>query len=124
MTLPCELTGKKFGRWSILSRAGNSKAGKAMWYCRCDCGTERDVIAGNLVFGVTTSCGCSSRESASTRAIARNTKHGEAHRRQFSAEYKTWIGMKGRCKHQSVNGYEYYGGRGIKVCDRWLRRVP
>lgn len=35
--------------------------------------------------------------------------------------YKIWTGMVSRCRIPSSTGYENYGGRGIKVCDRWLR---
>lgn len=35
-------------------------------------------------------------------------------------EYKAWVSMKSRCYNPNENGYEHYGGRGIKVCDRWL----
>jgi hypothetical protein len=38
-----------------------------------------------------------------------------------SAEYRAWQRMKGRCSDKSNNRYEYYGGRGIKVCDEWLK---
>jgi len=34
--------------------------------------------------------------------------------------YETWRGMKGRCLNKKRNDYKYYGGRGIKVCERWL----
>ena len=34
--------------------------------------------------------------------------------------YTTWCGMKERCNNPNNKSYKYYGGRGIKVCDRWL----
>jgi hypothetical protein len=46
-------------------------------------------------------------------------KHGNARRGQFSAEYRTWEGMIGRCCCPGKSGYRKYGGRGITVCDRW-----
>lgn len=36
--------------------------------------------------------------------------------------YTTWIGMIDRCTDESSPKYRRYGGRGIKVCDRWLER--
>jgi hypothetical protein len=64
-----DLTGKKFGRWTVLYR-GNSHVtpsgqSKTMWYCKCECGTERDVDAYNLMNGLTKSCGCLQKENAS-----------------------------------------------------------
>jgi len=35
-------------------------------------------------------------------------------------EYKTWSWMKARCLQKKSGNYKYYGGRGIKVCDRWM----
>lgn len=33
--------------------------------------------------------------------------------------YRTWDGMMGRCYREYTNGFNRYGGRGIKVCERW-----
>ena len=43
-----------------------------------------------------------------------------SHRRTGTAEYRTWKNMKSRCYNKSIKSYEYYGARGIAVCDRWL----
>ena len=57
-----DLTGQKFGRWTVLHRAPScvDKRGHVvtMWYCRCDCGTERVIRAQSLKAGTTKSCGC------------------------------------------------------------------
>lgn len=37
-----------------------------------------------------------------------------------TTEYRTWSGMKARCYNTKSKAYKNYGGRGIKVCDRWL----
>jgi hypothetical protein len=37
----------------------------------------------------------------------------------FSAEYRTWVGMKARCYKPSSAAYYKYGARGITVCERW-----
>ena len=59
----CEdLTGRKFGRWTVLYRAPNVMEPRGreaiVWHCRCECGTERDVKAGSLKSGQSKSCGC------------------------------------------------------------------
>lgn len=51
------LKGMHFGEWEVLRYAGDFK-----WHCRCSCGTERDVLAQNLLNGRSTSCGCKSGE--------------------------------------------------------------
>lgn len=47
--------------------------------------------------------------------------HGEAHR---TAEYRIWKLMKRRCLNPNHATYKYYGGRGVKVCERWLHNFP
>jgi hypothetical protein len=37
-----------------------------------------------------------------------------------SPEYKTWSGMLRRCKYQSMDNFQWYGGSQIKVCPQWL----
>jgi hypothetical protein len=41
----------------------------------------------------------------------------------MTPEYKTWAGIKTRCCNPNASSYENYGGRGIRVCDRWLYGV-
>jgi hypothetical protein len=61
-----DITGQTFGRWTVLSKAESVRKYKdgvltgtiARWRCRCSCGTERDVMAGNLLKGLSRSCGC------------------------------------------------------------------
>jgi hypothetical protein len=38
----------------------------------------------------------------------------------FPSEYGTWSKLKGRCLNPNDAAYNYYGGRGLTVCDRWL----
>ena len=68
------------------------------------------VPATNLITWRKISCGC--LESA--------VKHGHAAGGIISRTYKSWYGMKTRCYNPRQRQYKDYGGRGIKVCDRWL----
>jgi hypothetical protein len=61
-----------------------------------------------LVSGHTSSCGC--------RKYMGRWKHGDARR---TSEYSSWCGMIQRCCDHNHKYYEYYGGRGIYVCERW-----
>jgi hypothetical protein len=53
-----DMTGEKWGRWTVDTRAPNNKGGQAMWHCTCDCGTKSIVAGGNLRNGISKSCGC------------------------------------------------------------------
>lgn len=111
------LTGQRFERLVVIGGNG-SKGRKTLWSCRCDCGREIIAATSNLRSGNTESCGCFHREKAAERG--RNSRtHGHWINGQASPTYRSWLAMHGRCKHPSTNGFEYYGGRGIKVCDRW-----
>jgi len=82
-----DLTGKRFGRWTVISlqrvRKDGSRGGK--WLCQCDCGTERIVAAKLLKSGASLSCGCYKREK--TR-IACLLPEGEASFRKLITTYK------------------------------------
>jgi hypothetical protein len=52
--------------------------------------------------------------------MQRSTKHGMAKAgKARSVEYSIWAAMLQRCLNPNATGYENYGGRGIKVCERW-----
>lgn len=53
-----DLTGNRYGNWTVLGIA-NKNNGKKAWLCRCDCGKEREVLGTSLNSGKSTSCGCS-----------------------------------------------------------------
>jgi hypothetical protein len=46
-------------------------------------------------------------------------KHGHAYAGRPSPTYRSWKHMIDRCHNEKFNGFEYYGGKGVKVCDRW-----
>lgn len=110
-----DLTGQVFGQLIAVSDAGRDPyTHKRMWNCICSCGTIKKVQTAHLRSGATVSCGCYQR------AVASRGIHGDAHRGCKSLEYATWINMKSRCYNKNNANYPYYGGRGIKVCERWL----
>jgi hypothetical protein len=109
-----DLTGQHFGRLAVL-RYDEKRNGKHKWICRCDCGTERSVIAGNLLKGSTQSCGCLHRE----RTAEATSTHGYTRGPKKRSEYKIWGAMLRRCYKATDRAFRNYGGRGITVCDRW-----
>lgn len=102
-------TGKKYGRLTVVKRAGSHR-GKAMWLCRCQCGEEIERSGQVLRRGLTNSCGCLRREAPTLRKTHGMTGH---------PLYRTWYGMMRRCYDRRDHKYPIYGGRGIRVCDRW-----
>ena len=111
-------TGKRYGRLTILTRATSlhyTGTTVARWLCRCDCGHEVIVRADSLHQGRTKSCGCLRRELCGIRARRENRKHGM----HGTNIYRIWVEMRRRCTKTHRHDYPRYGGRGIKVCDRW-----
>ena len=106
--------GEKFGRLTVLYDFYNDKVNKDHHYCHCICDcenkTEVDTKAIYLKSGKTKSCGCYSKEHPAHQI------HGMSNTRFF----KIWMSMKYRCYNRNSEDYKNYGGRGIKVCDRWL----
>lgn len=103
-----DITGQRFGRLMALTYAGSYK-----WKCVCDCGNEKVVSTSHLVTGWTKSCGCLNVETA----IATNTHHGM----YGTTEYHSWASMLQRCNNPMNGDYSNYGGRGITVCEPWLK---
>lgn len=111
-----DLTGMKFGRWTVLCQAEDHiKANgehEAMWACQCDCGTIKNVLGKSLKNGSSKSCGCLKTEITTQRW----TKHGLRRTRI----YNIYAAMIDRCTNARHRNYYDYGGRGIKICDEWL----
>lgn len=105
--------GGKVGRLLLLKdiRMPHGNKTDAGYLCRCECGNETMVLRSNLLCGSVVSCGCFHKEVASMA----NRKH----RKSGDRVYRIWAEMKSRCLNNNNIGYERYGGRGIKVCDRW-----
>lgn len=102
-----ELVGQRFGELTVVEYMGH-KNGAAQWRCLCDCGTECIRSGGCLRQGSSLSCGCRVRRAVTT--------HGKT----STKAHRAWLGAKARCCRVTSTNYSDYGGRGIKVCRRWL----
>lgn len=103
-----ELTGKRFGRLTVLKFMGSNERGNAKWLCKCDCGNEIVTLGICLRKGETKSCGCYRSEYSKEKM----TKHNMSSTRLGVI----WYDMRRRCRDKNNEGY---GGRGIKVCEEW-----
>ena len=120
------IAGERFGRWIVIKQVRFSRHSR--WLCHCDCGTEKEVFAFSLKSGHSRSCGCLQRETrsamnSSPEHVAHLQRHaptaGLTHGMSGTQIFIRWQGMIARCENPKHMGWCNYGGRGIKVCDRW-----
>lgn len=106
MTKLIDLTGKRYGKWTVLERDGQVLPTR--WICKCDCGTVRSVSL-NSLRGGSSSCGL---------CLESRTKNPLLLRKHSNRLYHTWSEMRRRCNGKCTN-HQYYGDRGITYCKEW-----
>lgn len=112
-----DLTGMVFGKLKVLDKVPKTKKGQSLrWRCLCECGGITTAMPSNLINNHTRHCGCIHKNSP--KGV--NKKHGHKSNGAPTSEYAIWSSMKARCLNPKNAAYKYYGGRGIKVCDRWV----
>ena len=121
MMLTVNLTNMRFGRLLALELTHHKN--RTAWVCKCDCGTTVTVATHRLSNGTTKSCGCLRKDVVGGLAIVRNTVHGHNTTTIRTGTHKSWAAMMSRCNCVTDGSYPSYGGRGIKVCDRWKEYV-
>lgn len=104
-------TGQRFHQLTVIGYTEEQIRGRRQLICRCDCGTVKTYKPTNVVHGTTRSCGCWRPQANKLNKTlgGRNTK-----------AYRVWTAMKQRCCNPANPDFAEYGGRGIKVCQRWL----
>ncbi len=112
-----DLTGKVFGLWTVISFNRSEKEGnhyRTYWNCKCACGGERVVRGDILKSGGSKSCGCYGKD----RSLIELPEYTEEE--AFKKAKSVYKHMKQRCYNLNKTRFSDYGGRGIKICDRWL----
>lgn len=102
----------------VLREVGKNPYGTVVWRVICEHGVEFDVISGNL----------KNKKCCPCNVISSMAKNLRRHSHTFQTdkgadctpEYAAWQQMKDRCKNPKSAQWKNYGGRGIKVCQRWL----
>lgn len=103
-----DMIGNKYNKLTVISEMEYQKYGRRCYLCKCDCGNEKVIVGESIRYGRTTSCGCYAKSKV--------TKHGMAD----TSSHVAWSSMRQRCTTETHKQYHNYGGRGIKVCDRWM----
>jgi hypothetical protein len=103
-----DLTGQKFGRLTCVSLHSLEPT---KWNCVCECGKTAVAAQGNLCNSHTNSCGCLLLDVLSVEK--------RTHGLRKHPLYSVWNNIKTRCLNPVNHRWDCYGGRGIKICDRW-----
>ncbi len=108
--------GSRFGKWIVIKEVGlkiavssRRKQRKLFYLCLCKCGNQSEVSASHLRTNETKGC-MLCRKNASL-----------VHGMYGTGIYRRWVNIKSRCCRDNDKSFSYYGGRGIKLCDRWLK---
>lgn len=105
MTKKIPIEGQRFGKLLVLCEVKErDPAGAICYQCSCDCGNTK-IIRGYSLRGGIKSCGC----------LAGNRTHGLS----GTPEFEIWMAMRSRCSDSNSWDFQYYGGRGISVCEEW-----
>lgn len=108
--------GLKFGRLTITGIVLVKKEGRNLYLFEtlCDCGKHGTPLMFNaLKNGNSKSCGCLQVDLM--KKAFRKREHTD------KRTYLSWQNMVARCSNSKLPFYKNYGGRGVRVCDRWKK---
>lgn len=106
-----DLTGKKLHRWTVLSKWKITPSKNIYYFCRCECGNEKEVAYSSLKNWDSKSCWCLKKEKDGKASIT--------HWMRKSRAYSCWHNMKRRCYYEKCTQYKNYWGRWITYDKKW-----
>ncbi len=106
--------GDKFNFLTAIEFKRKDKSHRQFWLFRCDCGKKKIIRIDCVKNEKVKSCGCLYKASNKNK----NLKHGKTK----TKTYMSWAMMRRRCLNKNAQQYKDYGGRGIKICGRWLNK--
>lgn len=107
---------KRFGLLTVIDIKKIDNRTQAV--CRCDCGNIRNCDISYLKKSKSDTCGCKRAIQSSIGGKCKNS-----HKKSYTRLYQIWENMKQRCLNKNFKRYDYYGGRGIGICEDWLNFV-
>lgn len=107
------LTGRSFGRLKVLGLSPKRSGRKSYWVCECVCGNKKVVRSDSLKDGKVKSCGCLKKEQDEIN-LDRTT-----HAKSKTPLHSKWLKIKERCYNPNAKAFEFYGKRGIAMCEEW-----
>jgi hypothetical protein len=118
--------GQKFHRLIVKREMGKDRQGHRLFKCQCECGNTITTRMSRLKQNKVKSCGCYVKETAHNLILnikMHNLSHGDAiyRNKKRLSEYNIWAGIKQRCLNPNNRAFKDYGGRGIKICERWMK---
>jgi len=111
-----DLTGRKYGRWTVIARELN-KHNKTVWLVKCDCGALGKVATCILGTKKSMSCGCFGRKKKSK--YVNDTLYPPEHKKALTRIYCIRVRITQSCYNEKSANYRNYGAKGYTVCELW-----
>ena len=110
-TLQYDLTGKKFGKLTVIKSLGLDTHSEMNWECVCDCGNKYIAKSYSLRKGTTKQC-----KECAIKQMSENSRKYVV----FSKRLKEcYVNMKTRCTNKNQDPFNRYVNRGIELCEEW-----